>query len=225
MKIKKQKNSFYFVSCLFCICFASVSYKRGFTLVETMITIFIFTILALGSSVLMKDIIVNARQEQISLENADRSRSVAFAFANEVRSASIGVDGSYPIIQASSSQIIFCSSYGNNTGIVNKIRYFISENELKKGVIVPSGNPLIYNQDFEIIKTVGIGIKNENTPLFYYYDGDYDGNSAPLDQPVNINSVKYIKINMVILKQDSKNSTSTFIVNTGSSIRNLKTNL
>jgi len=207
------------------IVYKNKNYISGFTLTETMVTIFIFTILALGASALIKNIFINTTQEQLSLDNADRSRLVAFNFTNELRSASIGVDGSYPITQASSSQIIFYSSYGNSTGLVNKIRYFISGNELKKGVIKPSGSPLIYNSSSESVKTVGIGINNGSVPLFYYYDSNYNGTSSPLSQPVNITSIRYVKINMVIFKQTSRNSTSTFIVNTGSSIRNLKTNL
>jgi prepilin-type N-terminal cleavage/methylation domain-containing protein len=198
---------------------------NGFTLMETMVTIGIFSILALGTSALMKDIITNTRQENFSIENADRSRFAAFNFINEIRSASIGVDGSYPITQASSSQIIFYSSYGNKNSLVNKIRYFISDSKLKKSVIEPSGNPLAYNPSSEIITTVATDIKNDSTPLFYYYNSDYDGNYPPLNQPVNINSIRYVKINMIILKQNSRNSTDTFNINAGSSIRNLKTNL
>ncbi len=202
-----------------------VKLVHGFTLIETMVTIFIFTILALGASALMKNIIIDSKQELLSLDNADRARLVAFNFTNELRSASVGVDGSYPITQASSSQIIFYSSYGNSTGLVNRIRYFISGTELKKGVVTPSGNPLSYSASPEIIKTIGTGINNMSTPLFYYYDSSYDGDSSPLNQPVNIPSIKYVRINMIILKLSSRNSTSTFVINTGSSIRNLKTNL
>ncbi|MFH0755527.1 MAG: hypothetical protein V1910_02580 [bacterium] len=176
----------------------------------------------MGTSILIKDIFVNSKQEQLSLDNVDRARLITFTFTSELRSASTGADGSYPITQANSNQIIFYSSYGDSMGLVNKIRYFISENKLKKGVIVPAGN--LYNQNSETISVIGTEIKNENVPLFYYYDGNYNGNSLPLDQPVNINLIKYVKINMVILKQSSKNSTSTFVINAGSSIRNLKTN-
>lgn len=197
----------------------------GFTLIETMVTIGIFTILSLGSSIVIKDIVVNSRQGNFSLENADKSRFTAFNFINEIRSASVGIDGSYPITQASTNQIIFYSSYGNNNGLVNKIRYFISEDKLMKGVIEPSGDPLSYIASEEKITTVANDIKNDGTPLFYYYDTDYDGNTSPLNQPVNINSIRYVKINMIILKQTSKNSSDTFLVDAGSSIRNLKTNL
>lgn len=197
----------------------------GFTLMETIVTIFIFTIISLGASMIIKNIIVSSKQFKLSIENIDSSRLVAFNFTNELRSASVGVDGSYPITLASSSQIIFYSSYGNSSGLVNKIRYYISGEELKKGITEPSGNPLIYNPSSEIISTVETGIKNENIPLFYYYDSNYSGSESALSQPVNINSINYVKINMLILKQSLRNSTTTFIINTGSSIRNLKTNL
>lgn len=197
----------------------------GFTLIETMVTIAIFTILSLGSSVVIKDIVINSRQGNFSLENADKARFTAFNFINEIRSASVGIDGSYPITQAGTNQIIFYSSYGNNNGLVNKIRYFISEDKLMKGVIEPSGDPLSYIASEEKMITVANDIKNDDIPLFYYYDTDYDGNASPLNQPVNINSIRYVKINMIILKQTSKNSSDTFLVDAGSSIRNIKTNL
>lgn len=197
----------------------------GFTLIETMVVISIFTILSLGATLLMKNIIKSTRQNNFSLENADKTRYAAFNFTNEIRSASIGVDGAYPITQAGDNQITFYSSYGNKDGLVNKIRYFISDGELKKGIIEPSGTPLSYSSLNEKVVTVTNDLQNGDTPLFYYYDSDYNGDSYPLIQPVNINLIRYVKINMIILKQTEEYSNNTFTVNSGAAIRNLKTNL
>jgi hypothetical protein len=62
-------------------------------------------------------------------------------------------------------------------------------------------------------------------PLFSYYDGTYNGTGNALSQPVNINVVRFIKINLTVLKDAVQNGTSTFTVTAGASIRNLKTNL
>ena len=62
-------------------------------------------------------------------------------------------------------------------------------------------------------------------PLFSYYDGNYNGSGSPLSQPVNINVIRFVKINLTVLKDVTPNSTNTFTVTAGASIRNLKTNL
>ena len=106
-----------------------------------------------------------------------------------------------------------------------RIRYYLATSTLYKGVIVPSGSPLTYNLGQEKILTVQTDLISTTTPIFYYYDGNYNGSSTPLTQPVNTTQIKYVKINLNILKQNTISDSSTFNISTGASIRNLKTNL
>jgi len=62
-------------------------------------------------------------------------------------------------------------------------------------------------------------------PLFSYYDSNYNGSGNPLTQPVNINVIRFIKINLTVLKDVTPTGSGTFTVSSGASIRNLKTNL
>jgi prepilin-type N-terminal cleavage/methylation domain-containing protein len=199
----------------------------GFTLTETMVAISIFTILAFGVSTLFSHIFISSRNRLTSISNIDSARTVATNFINEIRIASIGNDGGYPLNQASDSQIIFYSNYGQNPGVIAKIRYYLNENILNKGITIPTGSPLTYNSAQEKITMAQDNIINTGQPIFYYYDGNYNGSSStpPLAQPINVNLVKYVAINMDILRQSSTISTSTFTVSAGASIRNLKTNL
>lgn len=198
--------------------------ESGFTLIETMVAIFIFTILALGVSSLFTNIFTNSNGRFAAISDIDQAQMVATNFTNEIRIASTGNAGDYPINQASDTQIIFYSSYKQSTGIVARIRYYLSGKTLYKGVVIPSGSPLSYNLSQEKIQDVQNDVSNGGKPIFYYYDGNYNGSSTPLVQPVNVNQVKYVIMNMNILKQPNT-STTTFNISAGASIRNLKTNL
>lgn len=199
--------------------------SKGFTLVETLATIFIFSIIMIGVTLLLRDIFKSSKQQPLALDVVDQARIAISSFTNELRNATAGSDGSYPINQAGDSQIIFYSTYGDTIGGINKIRYYVSGTTLYKGMTAPSGNPLTYNPTSETSTVVVNDLSNESTPIFYYYNGDYAGTSTPLAQPININDVKFVAINLILPNQDSRESTTTFTITAGAAIRNLKNNL
>lgn len=199
--------------------------KTGFTLVETIVAVAIFTILAFGVTALFQNIFISSRNRIIAIDNVDQARLTANNFTNEIRVASIGNAGDYPINQASGTQIIFYSNYGQVPGIIARIRYYLSDSTLYKGVVIPEGNPLSYNLANEQIRNIQNNIINSGQSIFYYYDGNYNGSSSPLSEPININQIKYVSIDFNVLKQSVNTSTSTFNISAGASIRNLKINL
>ena len=199
--------------------------KSGFTLVETLVTIGIFVILMAGITLLFKNIYVTSGQQNLSLDTIDKARITTFNFTNEIRNAQSGSNGSFSLNQATASQIIFFSTYGASGTNVNRLRYYIANSTLYKGVIVPSGTPATYNTANEIITSVLPNVLSSTSPLFYYYDGNYAGTSTPLADPINVNQVKFVQMNLIITNQDTRNSTSTFKITAGGTIRNLKNNL
>lgn len=207
------------------IPFKKINRTNGFTLVETIVTIFIFSLIMLGTTLMLRGMLVNSKQEGMALNNIDQARRIAASFANELRNGAYGSNGSYPINVASDTQITFFSTAPLGNGTVSKIRYYISNGILYKGITNPTGVPLSYTSSTEqiipLLSTLSLG----STPLFYYYDGNYNGSSTPLVQPVNINSIKFISINLIILSQLERNSGTTFTITGGAAMRNLKTNL
>lgn len=199
--------------------------KKGFTLIETIVVIFIFTLLATGVTTLFTHIFINSSNRLAALDNIDQARVVTSNFTNEIRTASVGNDGSGALNQAGDTQIIFYSDYGQTSGIMARNRYYVATSTLYKGVVLPSGSPLTYNLGTEKIKVLQNNISSSTAQIFYYYDGNYNGSSTPLTQPININDVKYVKINLNILKLNERNSTTNFTVTAGAAIRNLKDNL
>jgi len=199
--------------------------QSGFTLVETIMTIFIFSVIMLGTSLMLRDILANTRQQYGVIDSVDGARRVANNFVKEIRNGTYGANGAYPINQATGTQLIFFSSASNTSGVISKIRYYISNNTLYKGVTNPAGSPLSYNGQTETITTLLTKMSLGSNSLFYYYDGNYDGQGSPLTSPVNINQIKFVKINLTVLKQLTATSNTTFTVSAGASIRNLKINL
>jgi prepilin-type N-terminal cleavage/methylation domain-containing protein len=194
----------------------------GFTLIEVIITIAIFSVLIFGVSKMLADIFQNSNSQIATMDNIDYARSVSSRFVSEIRSAAYG---SYPLITAQDSNIKFYSSVGAVSGKVNMINYYVADTTLYKDVFTSSGSPPTYtiSSHTAVLKN----LSNGSAPLFYYYNGDYDGvnDIEPLLQPVNITQVRFVKINLGIQNQINKQNPSTFYLTSGASIRALKDNL
>lgn len=199
--------------------------NKGVTLIEMLIAIAIAGIIMAGSAGLFKAIFSTGTQKPMALTTIDQARKTVFNFTNELRNSNTGSTGAYPINLANDSEIIFFSSYGASSGLINRIRYYVSNGALYKGTVVPTGNPLTYNAGSETSKLVQSALATTTPTIFYYYDGSYGGTTTPLTQPVNVNKIKYVKISLNLLKKDEKNATTTFSISAGTTLRNLKTNL
>lgn len=202
-----------------------LSKQKGFTLIEVLVVIAIISLLIFDLSSLASFVFTGSQEQISSSANVDYAMNVVSKFTNEIRNASMGNTGSFSLSKADNAEIIFYSSSGASGGNINRIRYWLSDGTLYKGVVVPTGSPLTYNLSSESVSVVQIDLVNGQTPLFYYYDGNYNGSTEPLTQPVNINQIKFVRINLIVLKQVTKDSTSNFTVSSGATIRNLKNNL
>jgi prepilin-type N-terminal cleavage/methylation domain-containing protein len=211
----------------------SLSYKpfktsikqSGFTLLEVMMSIFIFTMLAMGAYSLITSFFSASTKQNKSLGTDDQARKVTSSFVNELRNANWGNDGSYPVNQAGTNQFIFYSTSATNNSIINRIRYYTSGNSLYKGVVTPSGAPLVYNIGSEVVTKIQDNLGNGANPIFSYYKDTYDGTGTALAQPINLTQVNFVKISLTLLSTAGNQNTATYTITAGASIRNLKTNL
>lgn len=197
--------------------------QKGMTLIELLIAMFILVIIISAFSSLITISLSKTSQQFTAISNIDQARMVEARFVNELRNATTANDGSYCITKAADQEIIFYTPVGSTT-IKNRIRYFIDNNILYKGTITPSGSPLSYNSASEKIIAVQSNLANNTTPLFYYYNGDYNGEGSPLSQPVNINQIRFVKINLIVYSK-TQNDIATFNVSSGTAVRSIKSNL
>lgn len=202
-----------------------INKNSGFTIIEAIVAVTAISVLIFPITFLLITVFSGSKQQYQSLENIDNARIVSSRFVNEIRSSVQGVDGAFAISYAGDQEIIFYSPWGTLDYSIKKIRYFVSDDNLYKGVTVPTGSPLSYSSSSENVIRVQSNLSTGGEPLFYYYDGNYDGSSDPLSQPVNINNIKFVRMNLNIFKQSEKENNSIFSINTGATIRSLKENL
>lgn len=200
--------------------------KMGFTLVELLVVIGIFTMI---TTIVAEYIFRSYEVNRFSLEMSD---AVEYAkkgleiMVKEIREASYGDNGDYPIAQANSQSITFYSDIDSDSA-AEKVRYFLNGTNLIKGVTEPTpGLPVQYLSVNEATSTISQYIRNNTDPIFYFYNGNYptDTTNNPLPIPVNVNSVRlmrlFLRININPAKAPGDFNLEEFV-----NLRNLKDNL
>ncbi len=197
--------------------------NRGMTILEVVISIAIFSLIMGVIGTFARDLFYYNSIFSGGLTSYDEARKVLQPIASEIRSASASSLGSYSIEKTANTEFIFFTDIDNN-GSKERIRYFLSGNIIKRGVIIPSGSPLQYLSANETITDIVHGVSNGLTPIFTYYNASYNGVTAPLTQPVSVVDVRLVKI-LFILDADPNRPPAPVTVTTQVSLRNLKDNL
>lgn len=197
--------------------------KNGFTLVETLIAMFIIILIGLAIVNFQLDIFSLNKITNNNLVAQEDARGALKTMSSEIRSMSPSSLGAYPLMEVSTSTLTFYTDTDDDS-LRERVRYFLTGTTLKRGQIKPTGNPLIYNSANETTKELIHNVANATSSIFSYYDTTYDGTSSALPQPVNILPVRLIKIN-VIIDDNLLKSTPPLNMTTQISIRNLKDNL
>lgn len=197
----------------------------GFTLIEMTVAIFGFAIVMWGLVALFSNIFISANRSGGLLADTDQARRLAFGVAKELRDGQTGSNGAYVLDTAQAQQIVFYSPNADLDNSIERIRYFVQNGKLYKGVTEYNGSA--YNTSTETTTLVQNDLANGANPVFYYYDGGYTGSSTQtsLSQPVVVTAVKFVKVSLEIYNKAGVKNTNSYTVTASAAIRNLKTNL
>ena len=198
----------------------------GITLIEVLVSLGIFSLLALSVAwILINSIRHNAiLWEQLQTQND--GRRVLREVVDVARRAETSSIGSYPLVTTTAYEL---SLYANidRDSFRERVRFFANtaSNTLQMGVIKPSGNPLAYSSASETITTIAESVVNDdlNRPIFTYFDDRYTGVESPLSQPVSTTQVAVIRVQLE-LERDPSASPVPLRVETTVHVRNLKRN-
>lgn len=161
---------------------------RGFTLAEMLVVVAITGVA--GGSLLF--VIQNFyRSNAYVFESAvsvDTARRGIGTTLQDIREASYGDDGSYPISSVATSSITFYSDLDNDPN-VERVHIFIQDNTLYRVVTDSAGNPPSYTGQAGATTTILTYIRNATTPLFTYYNAEGTALSATSTDVSEITSV------------------------------------
>lgn len=191
--------------------------------VEILVVLGIVALIAVPLSTFQKDVFSQNSMIQSGALAEEGTRRILKGIITELRTASPANTGAYLLAEAATSSITFYSDM-NNDGVRDRIRYFLSGTSLKKGVIVPTGSPLVYVVANEKLQTMADNIINGTTTIFSYYDSNYTGTSSPLSTPVDISRVRLVGINIGIDPNPNRPLAPIWLTSSVM-IRNLKDNL
>ncbi len=140
----------------------------------------------------------------------------------DLRRINQGSTGASAIESASASSLVFYTNIDSDS-YFEKVEYTIIGTELRKSVIKPDGNPLVYNPANKTTTVLSKKIANGATPLFSYYDDSYNGSGAALVLPTDISLIRFVKINL-ILDDNPAVPTASLNMEASVALRNLKDN-
>lgn len=203
----------------------------GFTLIEAIVSLSILLLIGGGVIAFQRSVLVNAKSIQSALLEQSQVRKSLLTFSSDLRSAISRDGGGYPIEVTGTSTLVFYANVDSDASI-ERVRYFMgtstaaTKNTLRRGVVKPVGTN--YSQT-ETITTIARDVMNStSTPIFTYYDGNFDGvtasSTAPLPQPVNIPLVRLVRISL-ILNPNGVRSPAMQTYSTVVAVRYLKDNL
>ena len=199
-------------------------HESGFTIIEILIVAaisvsIIFAVSSFAGNLGMLQNLVG----QTLQSRGDIDQDVQI-MTSELRSMGPSGLGSYAIESASTGTLVF---YGDidKDGVFERVRYFVGATSMiEKGVTKPAGNPLVYNTSTEtVISWVNNMIMRSSTPLFTYYGSTYNGTGTALSSPIDVSSVRVIKIQFYADVNPSSSPAAEFFSDEITP-RNLRTN-
>jgi len=130
----------------------------------------------------------------LKLQSRQGSDHVFETMAREIRSMGPSSLGAYPIEAASSTSFIFFSDIDGD-GLMERVRYFRATTTLEKGVIKPSGNPLVYATSTETTRVVVSDLIGSGG-VFEYFDSAYTGTQSPMAPPVDAQAIRIVRASL-----------------------------
>jgi type II secretory pathway component PulJ len=196
--------------------------SRGFTIIEILTVIAITITISGVLFAFQRNIFYWNNFLSNSLISQDEARRAFKVMSSELRSMAPSSTGAYALVQAATSSVTFYANIDSDA-VVERVRYYVSGNTLKRGVLKPSGNPLAYTGT-ESTGDLLHSLTSATSTIFSYYNSNYDGTTAALSLPVDVAAVRLVKI-QVSADADINRAPTILTFTTQISLRNLKDNL
>lgn len=195
---------------------------RGMTILEVVVALGIMALIIGSITAILLDGFRNKDLIFNQLAAQGEGRKATQDIVNELRGATASSIGAYSLERVLDNELAFYARVDADP-LRARVHYFLQGNNLVRGIIKPSGNPLTYNPINEVVGIVAHNVITNLAPIFTYYDQNFTGIEAPLAQPVSVGPVRMIGITLTINKNLNTPQTS-FTVQAKATVRNLKSN-
>lgn len=188
--------------------------KKGFTIIEMVVTTGIIAILAALTSSLVVSSLKNYRTKNQSVQAEEKVAAVMREFEQNIRAAS-------SIESISDTQITYYRFFDGTSVFPKRVRYFMDGSQFKVGITDYSGTApnITYSSENEKIELVIPDVVNGDTILKYY-----NGNNAEVMDYNNVPAVTMVGIT-IELDRDSNSPPAKVTATTKVNLRNMKKNL
>ncbi len=197
--------------------------SRGFTLVETIVVIALFTILTLAIFGAVTQIY---KYNSATLEQANEievARSGLLTWVRDAREMTYGANGAFPIGRAENHRMGFYSDIDKDLN-VEYVEYRLSTTTLFKHTYEPTGNPPVYSTTTPT-RTETLSLYVQNLPQSQVTFRYYNENGVLINNPAAmISDIRYIRMNLIV-NIDPARSPGEFMLQGSATPRNLKENL
>jgi type II secretory pathway pseudopilin PulG len=165
---------------------------RGFTLLETVvwITLFTFTMGALVSSMLYF-----YRANRVTLNQASAVYSAQRGvddMVRTIREAAYASDGAFPVATIADNDFTFYADVDSDP-FIERVRYYLSGTDIIETIVDPSGDPPTYSGS-GTERTVSDYVRNtaESLTMFTYFDET----GTQVTDYSNISDVRFVTVNI-----------------------------
>lgn len=197
--------------------------RRGMTLIEMMMAIFIMLIGIEGFTLLF---VRTWNNNHYALEMGQSSMAVSQGvnkMVSYIRGVRQADNGAYPVKSADDNDFTVYGDY-NKDGITERLHFYLSNGDVLMGVTDPTATmPKTYLAGDQEVVTIASHIVNiSSEPIFYYYNKDYPGDAInnPLDTPATVADIRLIKIHLKI-NIDPNHAPDNIELQTFAEMRNL----
>ena len=178
------------------------------------------SIIAIITVVIAQAVIAFYRSNRVAFEESYQIRSAERGLqvlVRDLREATYGDHGAYPLATIASSSIIFYADV-DRTNPIEQVRYTLSGQKLTRTVIRSTGVPPTYTGVVST-STVSEYVRNfdENISLFRYYDAS----GIEVVNATDIAKVVSVSIN-IIVDITPIHSPGEFTLRSGATLRNLR---
>lgn len=202
---------------------SSLRVRKGMTLVEMMMAIFIFTMGMAGFSALFAN---SWKSNAYAIEMGQTATAVSQGvskMAGYIREARQADNGSYPVVSADDNDLVFYGDYDRD-GVTERLHLYKSGTDIMLGVREPSGTfPVTYAAGDGTTSILARRIVNAvSEPVFLYYDASYPEDSVnnPIATPATVPDVRLVKINL-FMNIDPNHAPDNVSIQTFAEMRNL----